>query len=351
VITDAKRLACRDDVLNTAYLAPVLLCALVAMALTGGACGSKSKGGIPSAGSANRPVNCLGRILPGDKILQLAAPVQSIVKDLLVKRGSRVTRGQVLATFSNIDVAEAGVKQAEADVRTAEVLLSQARGAEKLSAIAAQEADVKRRKREREKAGIDVERARRLHGSGHITQNDLENAEVALERAAASLEESEKKLVALKTSRPTEIAIAERRLASARAALERATAELDLCRVRAPIDGVVIDIISWPGEAVSQRGVMCIGNTDSMMVEAEVYINDINRVRSGAVARVRGDGFAGELTGTVGEIVSQVGDNEIYRNDPFSYSDKRIVRVRIRLNDGARVSGLSNTQVNVTIEP
>ena len=41
----------------------------------------------------------------------------------------------------------------------------------------------------------------------------------------------------------------------------------------------------------SYRGVLDLGNTDQMMVEAEVYINDVKQVSIGAPARVRGDGF------------------------------------------------------------
>jgi HlyD family secretion protein len=86
------------------------------------------------------------------------------------------------------------------------------------------------------------------------------------------------------------------------------------------------------------------------MVEAEVYISDIARVAVGAPARIRGDGFDGEISGRVTEIIGQVGANALYAADPYSYSDRRIVKVRILLDDGDRVSGLSNSQVSVVIE-
>lgn len=324
------------------------------MALLGSGCGEKSGEKSLAAAPADtspRVVHCLGRAVPGEKVLVLAAPPESIVKDLLVRRHDRVKRGQTMVIFNRFDAADAGVRQAEAGLQMAEVQLEQARGPEKLSEIAAQEASLQRCHREHEKAVADMNRAERLRSAGSMSENELENVSLSLKRAEAALEETDKRLVALKTSRPTDIAFAERRLASATAALERARAEADLCVIRAPIDGVVIDINAWPGEAVGQRGVLDLGNTGQMMVEAEVYINDVTHVVIGAPARVRGDGFVGEINGQVTEVVGQVGSNSLYPSDPFSYADRRVVKVRIRLDDGARLSGLSNAQVNVTIGP
>ena len=86
-----------------------------------------------------------------------------------------------------------------------------------------------------------------------------------------------------------------------------------------------------------------------MAVEAEVYVSDVGRVAVGAPALVRGDGFSGELSGRVAEIVGQVGSNALYPSDPYSFADRRVVKVRIRLDEAARLCELSNTQVNVKI--
>jgi HlyD family secretion protein len=281
----------------------------------------------------------------------LAASPESIVKDLLVHRHDRVKQGQTIVIFERFTAADAGVRQAEAELQMADVQLARARGEEKLAEIAAQEASLQRSKFEHEKALADLSRAERLRSAGSISEDDFENASLCLKRAEAALQETDKRLVALQTSRPTDIAFAERRLASATAALERARGEADLCVIRAPIDGVVIDINAWPGEAVGQLGVLDLGNTDQMMVEAEVYINDVEHVAIGAPARVRGDGFAGEISGRVTEVVGEVGSNALYPSNPYSFADRRVVKVRIRLDDGARLSALSNALVNVTIGP
>jgi hypothetical protein len=66
---------------------------------------------------------------------------------------------------------------------------------------------------------------------------------------------------------------------------------------------------------------------------------------------VRGDGFAGEVGGRVTEVVGEVGSNALYPSNPYSFADRRVVKVRIRLADGARLTALSNALVNVTIGP
>ena len=303
------------------------------------------------ADASARAVHCLGRVVPGEKVLALAAPPQSVVKELLVRRNDRVRRGQVLAVFRSFDAADAAARQAEAEVRVAEVLLGQARGEEKLAAIAALEASLERARREVEKARADRARAERLRSEGLLPESDRETAELDLRRAETTEEETARRLVALRTSRPTEIAVAERRLASAKAALERARAEADLCVLRAPIDGVVLDVAAWPGETVGARGVLDLGDTDAMRVEAEVYVTDVARVRVGSPARVRGDGLPGELSGSVTEVVGQVGGNALRDGDPNSWTDRRVVKVLVRLDEGRTLASLSNAQVDVTIGP
>jgi hypothetical protein len=60
---------------------------------------------------------------------------------------------------------------------------------------------------------------------------------------------------------------------------------------------------------------------------------------------VTGEAFDGKLTGTVKEILREAGYSALFPADPSNAADKRIVRVRIALDDPGKVSGLSNSQV------
>ena len=75
----------------------------------------------------------------------------------------------------------------------------------------------------------------------------------------------------------------------------------------------------------------------------------MSRVAVGAPALVRGDGFSEELSGRVAEVVGEAGANALYPSDPDSFADRRVVKVRIRRDEAARLRELSNTQVNVKI--
>lgn len=342
----------RDGRLRPMKNTAVGLVALLLWAGLGPACRTKSEGNDVTDASGKDParvIYCLGRILPGEKVRALAAPPQAIVKELLVNRGERVTRGQILAVFMSSDAAEAVVRLAEADLRTAEVRLTRAQGPEKLSEIEAQEAVLVRTNREYEKARIDLERAAGLRGADLIPPSEYEDAEIAFKRAESVRAEADKRLAALRASRPMDIVLAERELVAARAAVDRARAEAELCFLKAPVDGIVIDISAWPGEAVGEGGLLDLGETDRMMVEAEVYINDIAAVRLGDPALIRGDGFPGDLGGRVVEIIGRVGENVLYPTDPYSFADRRVVKVRIRLDDGTAVAALNNAQVSVQI--
>jgi hypothetical protein len=44
-------------------------------------------------------------------------------------------------------------------------------------------------------------------------------------------------------------------------------------------------------------------------------------------------------------------NNEVYPTYPLAAADERVLGVRIRLDDGARVEHLGNSQVSMRIEP
>ena len=96
---------------------------------------------------------------------------------------------------------------------------------------------------------------------------------------------------------------------------------------------------------------MEVGNIEVMHVVAEVYEEDVARVRIGQAARVRVPSLGAELSGQVVRKDLVVGRKVIFNNDPVSDTDARVVEVRIRLapEDGSRVAGLSNARAEVVI--
>jgi HlyD family secretion protein len=136
-----------------------------------------------------------------------------------------------------------------------------------------------------------------------------------------------------------------------KAQLQQAQADLDLARVRSPISGQVIKIHAYPGERVTTAGVAELGKTDEMYAIAEVYEDDIGRVHVGQRATVTSPALGDELQGTVESIGWKVAKMQVLDTDPAAKTDARVVKVKIRLDDSARVARLTNMQVDVRILP
>lgn len=133
--------------------------------------------------------------------------------------------------------------------------------------------------------------------------------------------------------------------------LAAAKAKLELSVVRSPLRAQVLEIHAYPGERVGPEGVMELGRTDRMYVVAEVYETDIAHVKVGQVAKIRTTAIDEELLGKVERISLKVGRLDVIGADPIAKTDARVVEVFILLDDSAAVSGYTNMQVKVEIQP
>jgi ABC exporter DevB family membrane fusion protein len=184
-----------------------------------------------------------------------------------------------------------------------------------------------------------------------LPRAELESAELALETAQHGLTRQRELLESLRQVRVQDVDVAQRRVELATTKVDAARVQLNRNRIQAPASGTVLEIHAYPGESVTDQGILDLGNLRHMYVLAEVYISDVPRVRTGARASITGEGFEATLMGTVDEVLRVAGNNEVYPTDPLAAADRRVLGVRIRLDDGARVEHLSNSQVTVRIEP
>ena len=183
----------------------------------------------------------------------------------------------------------------------------------------------------------------------------IKEAQANLERTMMTLTqqqaEAKATLEQIAEVRAVDVSVAEAELKSARASVEQAKAELDLAYISAPIAGQILKINTRPGELVSNQGVVELGQTEQMYVNAEVYQTDINRVQVGQRATITSQGFPGVLQGTVDEIGLAIGKKDILGTDPVASVDSRVFEVKIRLDasDSQKVAHLTNLQVEVVI--
>lgn len=184
----------------------------------------------------------------------------------------------------------------------------------------------------------------------------LNEAQATLKRleetGSEQLEEARATLDKIAEVRPVDVQAALSEVESAIAQVKRAQTELNQASIRTPNAGKILKIHTRAGEKISDDGIADVGETDLMVVVAEVYQTDINKIKVGQKAAVTSQAFSGELQGTVKEIALKVSKQNVFSNQPGENLDSRVVEVKIHLNPEAskQVAGLTNLQVQVAIK-
>lgn len=184
----------------------------------------------------------------------------------------------------------------------------------------------------------------------------IKEAKASLKRTEATLaqEQSEARanLARISEVRPSELAIAEAEVAEALTTMEKAQVDLETAYVRSPQNGQILQINARVGERITEMGILELGQTEQMIVRAEVHESDIASVRRGQPATITSSGFQGELKGTVEQIELQIGKKDVLGTDPLAEADSRVVEVQIFLEPEAsqQVAHLTNLQVSVVID-
>ena len=117
---------------------------------------------------------------------------------------------------------------------------------------------------------------------------------------------------------------------SALAEVKRLQALVDKSVITAPIAGSVIARYVHGGETISNGDrVITIANLDRTRVEAEIDEFDSARVKLGAVAIIRAEGFDKPWRGTIEEIPDAVVSRRLNPQDPAKPIDTRVLLTKI----------------------
>jgi HlyD family secretion protein len=223
-------------------------------------------------------------------VYEVAAPVSGTMARAPVAVGDRVVEGEtVVARIEPGEPAfldERARKQAEAAVAQAQAALALSR-----TQITVAEADLNNAQRQ-------LNRVFDLHERGTAPDAALEDAETAVDVAAAQLDSAH----ATADMRVSE-------LAAARAVLtqpgERNVAEAEACCVdlKAPVSGTVLSVASTSARPVTAgTTLLSIGPTDDLEIVVELLSTDAVRLSKGAPAHIERWGGAGALAAEVREI-------------------------------------------------
>jgi HlyD family secretion protein len=334
-------------------------------------------------------IAALGRLEPDSEVIQLSAPLAldgDRVLELRVKEGDWVKLGQIIAVLDSRNRLEDELRQAREQVSIAQAKLDQIKAGAKSGEIAAQQAEIERLEAEQQgnlaaqattiarltselrNAEAEYDRYQSLYQQGAISASQRDSKRLTLDTARTNLQEAQAVQNRIRSTspqqlnqakatldriaevRPVDVKAIQVEVNSAIAAVERAETALDKTYIRAPMAGQILKIHTRPGEKVSDRGVADLAQMKQMIAIAEVYQSDIGKVKIGQSAQVRSQAFSGELKGTIIDIGREVRKQNTFSNQPGENLDRRILEVKIQLENSESVAGLTNLQVQAEID-
>lgn len=271
-------------------------------------------------------------IISGDNALG------GIMLELRVKDGQKVKRGEVLAVLSGYPGADIAVRSAEVELekvkQAREALLSGYRKTE----IAMQEVAVRQSEKENRLKFLEMQRS-----SKPQDQKDLE-----INVSQQSLEKDKARLKTLQETLASDLTQADSDIAVSQAKLDRAMTQREKALVRSPLDGVVVQIWTHPGERINYQGIVKIVDMSQLGVLADIDETDLGRAVLGGKANISFNGSNATYKGTISRIAPAV--KRIQQIDPLrsSATDSRVIQIEISFDDLAKVPPVVGREVRVT---
>jgi RND family efflux transporter MFP subunit len=213
------------------------------------------------------------------------------VADVHVDLGSRVRRGQIVATLIDTDF-DLRVRQAEAALTQARVRLGLPAGGESDHVDPENTALVRQRRAVAQEARLNRDRMKTFVDRGLSPRASLDSAEAALEVADGQYQD------ALEEIRNREAVLAQRR-----SELELTRQQLQDTVLRSPLDGAVRERQVSVGEyRAPGNPVMTIVRTHPLRLQLSIPERETQGLRSGLPVRVRVEGDTTEHAGRLERI-------------------------------------------------
>lgn len=326
--------------INYRMAQPIL--ALLFISLLIGGCDQSEKTNVRQSRDA---VTALGRVTPGRAAISIAAQTGARILKLEVRDGSKVKEGDVLALLETHplrmmerEAAQVALEEARERLEK-ETAYLKAQVEESAETVRLLEIAV-------EREGKELARVQSMKGAIEAKRFDdqqfaVESRKGELVKAHATQRAAEAALERI----PSLVAVR-----SAEARLKIAEAQLELSIIRAPMAGEVLKIFTYPGERIGNDPILRMGNTDDMHVIAEVHETDVGAVRVGQRATITSAALPESIGGTVEEIGALIYKNDVLDVDPRADKDRRIVEVRIKLDNAEAVSRLTHLEVTTRID-
>jgi len=203
--------------------------------------------------SARAPIEytAVGSVV-SDQRVEVASRLNGYIREILVREGDRVRRGQVLARIDAAEV-DGGIRQGRAAVSATEAAFRDAQ--------------------------IDMERFQRLYERGSVSENEQRKVRLKFETAREALNQ-------------------------ARAGYDTALAQRAYAEITSPVDGVVVARFKRAGDlAVPGVPLLTVESGRTLLFETFVAESQVAAIAVGKPVEVRIDGLTTPLKGTVSRVV------------------------------------------------
>ncbi|MFO0808398.1 MAG: HlyD family efflux transporter periplasmic adaptor subunit [Gemmataceae bacterium] len=217
-----------------------------------------------------------------------------VVVEVTVEVGQYVKAGDVLFQIDDRQ-HRAELKLREANLASAQAQYGRMRTLPRSEEVPPSEAKVREAKATLDDMLDQERRARQTVSSGAISGEEFSRRKQAAIVAREQLTKAEADLALLKAGAwSADLDVSKAAVAQAEAMVEQTKIELERLKVRAPVDGVVLQRNVRPGEYVgapANQPLIVLGNLDSLHVRVDFDENDIHRFdqTKPTVAHLRGD--------------------------------------------------------------
>ncbi len=335
-----------DPTIQTLTFAGII--AIAISVLVNGTLTSHGQDQTPSAAAATdaglaakviKPVwaaSATGRVEPKEGEVRIVAQSPGRIVDVLTKANEKVVAGDLLVRLDDEDLwaklaaakAEEAVRMRERDEEPAKGSAEDRRKGE--DAVAAAERGVFTAR-----DALDQVAAKVRAGSGTVEDTAAARSKLTEAKSKLSGERSALEKVNTKEDMPLPTRL-ESAMIIARSDVTQVENAIERARVRAPLDGTVLNVWAKTGElAVTspEAPLVLFGDISGLRVRTEVEERDVVKVRIGQKVIVRADAFPDkDFEGVVTSLAPALGPPRILSRGPRRPNDVEVLEVMVGLD-------------------
>jgi HlyD family secretion protein len=227
---------------------------------------------------------------------KISAPVQKF----LVKRGSTVKKGQLLAVLENRDLS-AAAQDTEGAYKQQEALHKITTSASLPEEIKKAEADAQQAQQALDAQEKIFQSRQQLFDQGALPRKELDQSRVDITQARNQYAIAKQHLDTLMaTGKQQELVAAEGQLESAEGKYRGAQAQLSYSEIRSPINGVITDRPLYPGEmAAAGTPLLTVMDISSVIAKAHIPQDEAAALKVGDKGSMTVPGIAEPIDGKV----------------------------------------------------